>query len=69
MPLCPLLLLTAAYGVQVTFLEGASGLLVCQAVLAHMNGDTEAVHSLVQVRGGLSYMCLGRFLLLGQVCG
>lgn len=35
---------------QVTFLEGASGLLACRAVLAHMNHDQSALDRYVQVR-------------------
>jgi hypothetical protein len=36
-------------GLQVTFLEGASGLLACRAVLQHMQGDMDAQHKSVQV--------------------
>jgi hypothetical protein len=46
--MCPLSYLMYASS-QVTFLEGASGLLACRAVLAHMNGDEAAMDRYVQV--------------------
>jgi hypothetical protein len=35
---------------QVTFLEGASGLLAAQALLAHMQGDHSAKDDKIRVR-------------------
>lgn len=36
---------------QVSFLEGASGLLACRAVLAHLEGDAAALDTHIQVGG------------------